>query len=213
MLCKCDIALERYSTSPLIWKNWSRELSFHPDKAYTQYILRGISQGFMIGHNCHHHLCQSHSIMLSQNPEVISHYLNQEVSLARMTVLPTTQSKDIRTSPISAISKKNKPGKWRLIVYLPSPSDRRVNDGVSSEWSSVSYPTIDHLSYIVLNQGRGAFLVKTNINEAYWMDPMHTQHQCLLGVQWKSNTYVHLVFPLDYILPLIIYSAVADGIQ
>ena len=44
-------------TSPLISNNWSRELSFHPDKAYTQYVLRGISQGFRIGYNRHHHLC------------------------------------------------------------------------------------------------------------------------------------------------------------
>ena len=57
-------------TSPLISNNWLRELSCHPDKAYTQYILRGISKGFRIGYNRHHHLCQSHSVMFTQNPEV-----------------------------------------------------------------------------------------------------------------------------------------------
>ena len=36
-------------TSPLISNNWLRELSCHPDKAYTQYILRGISQFKALG--------------------------------------------------------------------------------------------------------------------------------------------------------------------
>ena len=71
--------------------------------------------------------------MHTQNPEVISQYLSQKVSLDRMTVLPAIHSKDIHTSPIGAIPKKNKPGKRRLIVDLSSPSGHSVNDGISSE--------------------------------------------------------------------------------
>ena len=103
-------------TSPLILESWVKELSSHPDKAYAQYIIRGISRGFRIGYNRRHHLCQSHSAMLTQNPEVISQYLSREVSLSRMKLLPLSQSKHIHISPIGAIPKKNKPGKWRLIV-------------------------------------------------------------------------------------------------
>ena len=56
--------------------------------------------------------------MLTHNPKVISHYLNHEVSLAGMKVIPASHAKDIHTSPIGAILKKNKPGKWRLIIHL-----------------------------------------------------------------------------------------------
>ena len=70
-----------------------------------------------------------------------------------------------------------------------------MNDGINSEWSYVSYPTVDHLSYLVLSQGKGAFLVKADIKEAYRMVPVHPQDQCLLGVQWKDNTYVDLALP------------------
>ena len=140
--------------SPLVLENWSGELSAHPDKIFAQYILRGISQGFRIGFNRSHHLSQNHSAMLTQNPEVISQYLNHEASLARMKVIPTSHAKDIHTSPIGAIP-KNKPGKWRLIVDLSSPSDHSVNDGISSKWSSVTYLTVDHLSTMVLCQCRG----------------------------------------------------------
>ena len=196
--------------SPLALENWSRELSTHPDKFFTHYILRGISQGFRIGFNHGHHLSQPHSTMLTQNPEVISHYLSREVSLARMKVIPHSQAKDIHTSPIGAIPKKNKPGKWRLIVDLSSPTDHSVNDGISSEWSSVSYPTVDHLSAIVLHQGKGAFLVKADIKEAYRMVPVHPCDQHLLGVQWEGNVYV---FPFGQRSAPRIFLAVADALQ
>ena len=48
-------------------------------------------------------------------------------------------------SPIGAIPKKHKPGKWRLIMDLSSPAGSSINDGISSEWSSISYVSIDFL--------------------------------------------------------------------
>ena len=150
--------------SPLILNSWSKELSCHPDKVYAQYILKGISQGFRIGYNV---TIISVSHVQSCSLIILRSYLSREVSLARIKVLPSSHSKDIHTSPIGAIPKKKKPGKWRLIVDLFSPTDHSVNDGISSEWSSVSYPTVDHLSSLVLNQGRGPFMVKADIKEAY----------------------------------------------
>ena len=39
----------------------------------------------------------------------------------------------IHSSPIGAISKKHKPGKWHLIMDLSSPAGSSINDGISSE--------------------------------------------------------------------------------
>jgi len=49
---------------------------------------------------------------------------------------PYIQNPGIHISPLGIISKKNKPGKWRLIVDLSSPS---VNDGISEQLSSLSF--------------------------------------------------------------------------
>ena len=147
--------------------------------------------------------------MFTHNPEVISQYFCKEVSLARMMVLPITHSKGIHTSPIGAIPKKNKLGKCRMIVDLCSLSGHSVKDGISSEWSFVSYPTVDHLSYLGLSQGRGTFLVKADIKEAYQMVPVHLQDQFLFGVQWKGNTYVDLALSFGLHSAPIIFSAVA----
>ena len=38
-----------------------------------------------------------------------------------------------------AIPKKYKPGKWHLIIDLSSPVGSSIYDGISSEWSSISF--------------------------------------------------------------------------
>ena len=89
-----------------------------------QYILRGIANGFHIGFDHHCPLRQPSYTMLTQNPSIISEYLHREASLGRMQCLPPESiNKGVHISPIGAIPKKHKPGKWRLIVDLSSPSN------------------------------------------------------------------------------------------
>ena len=80
---------------------------------------------------------------------------------------------NVHTSPIGVIPKKNKPGKWRLIVDLSVLQGFSVNDGISTELSSLSYTTVDHLSSLIISVGQGAQLVKADIKEAYRMIPVH----------------------------------------
>jgi len=88
----------------------------------------------------------------------------------------------IHLSPVGVIPKKNKPGKYRLIMDLSSPKKFSVNDGIDPGLSSLSYASIDHLSVLVLSLGRGAMLVKADIKEACHMIPVHPQDQVLLGM-------------------------------
>ena len=53
------------------------------------------------------------------------------------------------TSPIELVP-KNKPGKWHLIVDLSSPLQQNINDGISSDRSSLSYMSVDHLASLVV---------------------------------------------------------------
>ena len=65
---------------------------------------------------------------------------------------------------------------------LLSAAGASVNDGISPKLSTVSYVSVDHLSSLVLSAGRGAFLVKADIKDAYRMLPVHPHDQYLLGV-------------------------------
>ena len=77
-------------------------------------------------------------------------------------------------SPIGAVPKKNKPGKWHLIMDLSSPKGSSVNDGVDPAWATLNYVTVDHLASLILHPyGPRALLVKADVKEAYRVVPVH----------------------------------------
>ena len=112
------LSLEVYS--PLHLPQWTMELEPHPDKAFSSYILQGIRCGFRIGFNYDQPLHPTSSNLHSSNPEVISDYLERKVSLTRMWKFPCHYSPPgIHISPLGVIPKKNKLGKYCLIVDCP----------------------------------------------------------------------------------------------
>ena len=119
----------------------------------------------------------------------------------------------VHISPLGVIPKRNKPGKWRLIVDLLSPQGARVNDGIDADRSSLSYVSLDHLAALVVSTGRGSLLVKADVKEAYRMVPVHPEDQHLLGVQWQGSVYIDKVLPFGLRSAPKIFSAVADAVQ
>ena len=147
-------------------------------------------------------------------PKVVSEYLLREVALGRIwRVLLAVLPSGIYISPLGIIPKKNKPGKWRLIVDLSSPQGASVNNGIDSEVLSLSYTSLDHLAALVVSEGRGAFLVKADIKEAYRMVPVHPEDQHLLGVLWEGIIYIDKMLPFGLRSAPIIFSALADAVQ
>ena len=199
--------------SPLQASIWAAELSDHPDKAYVEYILQGISNGFRIGFDRRQHISSARGNLLFDNPDTVTEYLQQKVLLGRMWKIPLTiLPRGVHISPLAMIPKKNKPGKWRLIVDLSCPHGASINDGSDTNRSSLSYASVDHLAELVVSTGRGCFLVKADIKEAYRMVPVHPQDQHLLGVQWESAVYIDKVLPFGLRSAPKIFSAVADAV-
>ena len=152
--------------------------------------------------------------MRVEKPEVMSEYLNRELLLNRMWKLPVSVCpRGVHLSPMGIIPKKNKPNKWRLIVDLSSPEGPSINDGIDQECSSLSYTSIDHLSTLVVSEGRGSYMVKADIEETYRMVPIHLEDQHLLGVQWGDFIFIDKVLPFGLRSAPKIFSALADAIQ
>ena len=61
-------------------------------------------------------------------------------------------------SPFGVIPKRAKPGQWQLIVYLSSPSNASVNDGIDKDMCSVSYVTVGRVVDELLQLGPGALM-------------------------------------------------------
>ena len=202
---------EDRASTPLKLCQWSHELADHPDKAYVQYLLQGIERGFRIGFNRAQPLHSASSNMPTRNPEVIYDYIDRELSLGRIRQCPVVCG--VHSSPIGVIPKKNKPGKWRLIVDLSFPEGESINDRIEQELSSLSYASVDDLSSIITATGRGACLVKADIKEAYRMVPVHAEDQPLLGMRWNGATYIDRFLPFGLRSAPKIFTAVADAIQ
>ena len=136
-------------------------LADHPNSSFVKYILKGIRNDLRIGFNRQHQLGDSPDNRPSSVLNIISEHLQRELSLGRMIKLPPyIFPHSIHSSPIGIIPKKNKPGKWWLIVDLSSLDKGSVNNGISTFLSSLSYCSVDRLSALVLKVGRGAFLMR-----------------------------------------------------
>ena len=120
-----------------------------------------------------------------------------------------TDSPSIHNSPIDFIPKKNKSGKYRLIVDLSAPKGASVNNGISSVASSFHYITIRETARTIL---QGAFLAKIDLKAAYRKVPVHPQDHYLLGISWKDQIFCDKVLPFGLRSVPIIFNAVADAL-
>jgi len=106
--------------SPLRKTAWRCDLAGHAEKCFSQYILQGIQYGFRIGYDRHHYLMPATSNLKVDNPQAVTEYLSREVTLGRMwKVYISTWLASLQKSSLGLIPRKNKPGKWRLIVDVP----------------------------------------------------------------------------------------------
>ena len=145
---------------------------------------------------------------------MVSDYIVEELSAGRLVDLELSSEEatrlNIHCSPIGIIPKKNKPGKWRLIVDLSSPEDASVNDGIEKEICSLSYTSLYAVADKAMALGRGAMLAKMDIKQAYRMMPIHPQDRHLLGMRWEGKVYVDKTLSFGLRSAPIIFSALAD---
>lgn len=183
--------------TPLVLAVRREKLAGYPDPAFSNYILKGISEGFRIGYNFGTKplgSCSCNLLSAKQNPSVVDEYLSTELALGRI-VECSDNIENIHFSPFRIIPKKNKPGKWRLIVDLSAPEGSSVNDAISKEWCSLSYVSIDDMVECILQKGRGATLAKMDVKHAYRNIPVHPEDCALLGMKWQGRAFADKVLP------------------
>jgi len=178
----------------------------------------GISGGFRIGFDKQSvDLESSRSNMLSveEHPQVVSSYIETEVGANCMLLIGTreeAQKLAIHCSPFGVIPKKSKPGKWRLILDLSTPTDHSVNDGIAKELCSLSYTSVDDVISCILSLGQGSVLAKLDIKHAYRNIPVHPHDRRYLGMIWNDKVFIDAVLPFGLWSAPLIFSAVAGGL-
>jgi len=117
-------------------------------------------------------------------------------------------------SPLGARPKKET-GKIRIIHDLsyPKGAPNTVNASIPQEHSSVQFLLLDHVVHLVQLQGRGCFLAKTDIQEAYRLVPIHPDSYYLLGFQYGGQFYYDKVLPMGLSPSCAIFEKFSTALQ
>ena len=177
--------------TPLVLREWREWLGQHPDRAYAEYLLQGLEEGFCIGFK--HGECASTSAKSNMqsamvNPTVVDEYLEKEVGLGRVIgPLKPEEYPTVHISRFGVIPKNHQPGKWRLIVDLSHPTGASVNDGIQPELCTLKYTSVDEAVRVVLSSGSGTVMAKFDVQSAYRIVPAHPEDRPLLGMRWRGH--------------------------
>ena len=150
------------------------------------------------------------------HPDVVDRYIAEEVAKGRVLQVGPSELASllgIHCSPFGVIPKKSKPNAWRLILDLSSPEGRSVNDGICKELASVAYVSVDDVVACILRLGKGTFMAKRDIKQAYRNIPVHPDDQTLLGMVWKDTLFVDTRLPFGLRSAPLLFTVVADALQ
>ena len=205
--------------TPMREAEWAAVLHEHPDREWVQYLRAGIRNGFRVGFSGERgtlRSCSRNMKSAEEHPQVVQEYLDKEVAGGRIWDVGTVAeaaAMHVHRSPFGVIPKRNKPGKWRLILNLSAPDKASVNDGISKELSSLGYMSVDDLVQEVLRRGRDTEMAKTDVSQAYRNVPVHPEDRGLLGMEWQGRVLVDGTLPFGLRSAPLLFSALGDAIQ
>ena len=187
-------------STPIQVQELSQDLIHHPNRFFVNFLLTGLTCGFMAGlsvlPSCTY-VCKNLLSAISE-PDVVDRLLAREVDRGYM-IGPYSKSpfQPFRVSPIGVATRKYS-GKKRLIIDLSSPHDGLVpsiNDLIPSEPYSLYYATVDNAVAMIKRAGRGAWLGKADITDAFKVMPLHPSQWPFFGVRWRGLLYFSVKLP------------------
>lgn len=156
-----------------------------------------LMSGFKFGFSLHFEgLKQSFEANNFEHLDVVHKKLTKELDAHRLAgPFSAPPFSNFRISPLGVVPKKT-PGEFRLIHHLSFPKGMSVNDGFSSEHTTVSYATIAQAIHLIKKAGPGCFLAKTDIRNAFRLIPICQEDYDLLGIKWKGVYYYDRCMPM-----------------
>lgn len=138
---------------------------------------------------------------MSEHPQVLRDKIHKEVELGRIArPFSFPPFDNLCVSPLDVVPKKET-GKFCLIYHLSYPKGDSVNDCISKEEASVSYVSFDRTIGLVRVASPGALLVKSNIESAFRLLPLHPDCFHWLGSRMDGLYYNHTVCVCPWVVP------------
>ena len=163
--------------TPMRKEVWSGELAEHPDRTLAESIVKGITDGFMVGYNPGRAKLEEQGRNMQSAAEqegVVDSYIRAEQAEGRVMFVdnPAEARKlGVHCNPFGVIPKKRKPGKYRLTLNLSAPEGCSVNDGIDKELAGLSYVSVEEVVEVVAKLGRGALMAKRTSGRLIAMSP------------------------------------------
>lgn len=152
------------------------------DRVLSSYLINGFTYDFKLGCTSDLPPCtpQSHKSTL-EHPDIIKNYIHTGLSKGPIAGPFSYKSFDnFVVSPLGLVPKGNT-RKFRVIHDLSFPKNHLVNSNIPQESSAVQYDSIDEVVSLVRMFGRGCLMVKTDIEDAFRIIPIHSSDYHLLG--------------------------------
>lgn len=175
-------------------------LASHHDTCFVNFLITGLVQGFLAGLSFLPTVSYVCGNLLSARaePGVVDALLAKEVDKGYM-IGPFSRAPFpvFRVSPLGVATRKYS-GKKRLIIDLSSPRNSLVpsiNSLIPREPFSLFYASVDDAISMLISAGRGAWLGKADISDAFKIIPLHPSQWHLFGVRWRSKYYFSVRLP------------------
>ena len=184
-------------TTPIDIARLDLELKGHPDRGFVNTLLNGLREGFHTGIS--HFPTESFECKNLQSairdPQFVTTALISEVSKGYLIgPFDTPPFPVYRVNPIGVATGKYS-GKKRIIVDLSAPHENPNHDSlnqlIDKEDFSLSYVRIDDAIDAIKSAGRGAWLNKTDIVDAFKLIPVRRDLWPFYGVKWQGKYYFY----------------------
>ena len=192
------IASRTTMPTPIRLQNFSQALSVTP-LSNRNYLLEGFSTGFRIGFqgNINTAINVRNLPSATENHGVLQTYIQSEVNAGRADgPFNSPPFQHFIVSPIGAIPKRSITTKYRIIHHLSYPHGKSVNDGIPDHLASVKYATFDDAITLLSALGRGAFMAKTDVQNAFELIPISRHDYHLLGFKFDNQYYYDKTLPM-----------------
>ena len=142
---------------------------------------------------------------------LISRRIAEEIAAGTLTAPPSPPIQDVHTSLIGIIPKPHQPGKFRLVIDLSVPHGASINDAISPELSSLTYPRVDQAVALISEHGHGTLIAKLDLQQRLQQGPSTPGRQLFTRYPLGGYHVHRLRLPIWSLLHPKLSTAVEDG--
>ncbi|CAF2986886.1 unnamed protein product, partial [Rotaria sp. Silwood2] len=172
----CSTNIPLIATTPINICRLEHELAGHPDKEFTSFLLSGLCEGFDTAR---------------RDPKNVTCLVAEELNKGFL-IGPYNSPPFInyRINPIGLVESKYSKKK-RLIFDLSAPHNDKDHPSINS----LSYVTVDDAIKSIQKFGKGVWMNKADIQDAFKLLPIKPSLWPFYGIKWNSHYYFFLRLP------------------